>query len=220
MQRRFGQNIINRKRKHEIGILKGILRCKCGYAMGVQHKVDKVYNLVYDNYYCAQRNRKGPEFCDMRMISVDELDQKMIEILKKIYVDKNLLDKYIKNANISLVPVRDKNTIKKEIGNAKKKIDNLTAVLQENFDSSAAKYIISEIEKLDRKIAELNYELREMEHKEIENNKISNDIGTIHAKICKYLDSFDELPYQDKVKYLKEIIKECVWDGQKLNITI
>lgn len=220
VQEQFGKNLIDKTRKHEIGILKGILRCKCGYLMRVQHKVDKIYKKVYDNYFCQNRNRRGPEFCDMKMVRVDELDQKTIEILKKIYVDKNLLDKYIKNANISLVPVRDKNTIKKEIGNAKKKIDNLTAALQENFDSSAAKYIISEIEKLDRKIAELNYELREMEHKEIENNKISNDIGAIHANICKYLDSFDELPYQDKVKYLKEIIKECVWDGQKLNITI
>ena len=108
----------------------------------------------------------------------------------------------------------------KEIENIGKKIKNLTTTLENYSDSSAAKYIVAEIEKLDKQIAGLNYELREVEHKEIENNKISNDIGAIHAKICKYLDSFDELPYQDKVKYLKEIIKECVWDGKNLIVTI
>lgn len=222
VQEQFGKNLIDKTRKHEIGILKGILRCKCGYLMRVQHKVDKIYKKVYDNYFCQNRNRRGPEFCDMKMVRVDELDNKMIDVLKQLSINKNLLEKYIKQTNISMSVknVRDKKIIKKEIENIGKKIKNLTTTLENYSDSSAAKYIIAEIEKLDKRIAGLNYELREVEHKEIENNKISNDIGAIHAKICKYLDSFDELPYQDKVKYLKEIIKECVWDGQKLNITI
>ena len=190
--------------------------------MRVQHKVDKIYKKVYDNYFCQNRNRRGPEFCDMKMIRVDELDNKMIDILKQLSINKNLLEKYIKQTNISMSVknVRDEKIIKKEIENIGKKIKNLTTTLENYSDSSAAKYIVAEIEKLDKQIAGLNYELREVEHKEIENNKISNDIGAIHAKICKYLDSFDELPYQDKVKYLKEIIKECVWDGKNLIVTI
>lgn len=33
-------------------------------------------------------------------------------------------------------------------------------------------------------------------------------------------DMFDKLPYSDKVKYLQEIVKECVWDGKNLFITV
>lgn len=219
VQARFGQNMIDRKRKHEVGLLKGILRCKCGYAMGVQHKVDKIYNLVYDNYYCSQRNRKGPEFCDMRMVSVDELDAKIIEILKQISIDKKLLEKYIK-ADTTPIITKDKNTTKKEIESTKKKIENLTSILQDNFDSSAAKYIIAEIEKLDKRIASLNYELREIEFKEQDSKRQKDNIDAIYQRICEYIDKFDSLSYESKVKFLKEIIKECTWDGQKLNITI
>jgi len=218
-QERFGKNIIDKMRKHEIGILKGIVKCKCGYAMRVQHKVDKIYKKVYDNYYCQNRNRRGPEFCDMKMVGVDELDGKMINVLKQLSINKNLLKKYVKQLNTS-TPVRDKDAIKREIVSIKKKIENLTAALQDNFESSAAKYIISEIEKLDKQIAGLNYELKEAEYNEQEDNKRKDDIEAIHAKICKYLNMFDKLPYKDKVKYLQEIIKECVWDGKNLIITI
>jgi len=221
VQERFGKNKINKTRKYEIGILKGILKCKCGYTMRVQHKVDKIYNKVYDNYFCQKRNRMGPEYCDMSAVKVNELDNKIIEVLRQLSIDKNLLEKYIKQTNdpILINNIRDKNTIKKDIEKIKKKIENLAITLQDNSESIAAKYIIAEIEKLDKQMAGLNYELREVEFKEQENNKRKENINIIHEKICNYLDKFDTLPYNDKVKYLQDIIKECIWDGKNLIIT-
>lgn len=221
VQERFGRNKIDKTSKHEIGLLKGILKCKCGYTMRVQHKVDRVYNKVYDNYFCQQRNRRGPEYCDMKMVRVECLDSELLKILKQLSLHKELIERYMKQTGSNNInPIRDTSIIKKEISNIERKIENLTTALQESEGSSAAKYIISEIEKLDKQIASLNFELRELDFKEQENKKKKENINIIYNKICKYLNKFDTLSYAAKVKYLHGIIKECVWDGNKLEITV
>ncbi len=218
-QDRFGKNMIDKTRKHEIGILKGIVKCKCGYKLRVKHKVDKTYNKTYNDYYCQNRSRYGTEACTMKMIGVDELDSKLIQVLKELAADKKLLEKYT-NKPVSVIPLKNKDAIKKDIEGIKKKIDNLASALQDNAESAAAKYIITSIEKLDRRLIGLQYELREVEDAEQDAVKINNNIDVIHNKICMYLNMFDRLKYSDKTKYLQEIIKECVWNWEQLEIVI
>jgi DNA invertase Pin-like site-specific DNA recombinase len=215
----FGKNVIDRTRKYDIGLIKGILKCKCGYTMRVQHKIDKTYDKVYDNYYCQNRNRRGIAFCDMRMVGVDELDDRLTGILKQLSLNKNLLEKFVKQSKAT-IPIRDKDVIKKEIVGVKKKIENLTTALQDNIESVATKYIISEIEKLDKQIIGLGYEQREAEDREKEASDRKDDIDTIYMKICNYIELFDKLPYIERVKYLHDILKECVWDGEELSILL
>jgi len=219
VQRCFGKNIMDKTRKHEIGILKGIVKCRCGCTMKVQHKVDKTYNKIYDYYFCQNRNRRGTNFCDIKMVSVDVLDNKLVEFLQRMSIDKSLLEKYIKNTK-PIVNYKDTNTIKKDILIVKKKIENLTITLQDNIKSSATKYLIIEIEKLDKQLVNLNFELREIEQQEREHNKKVDDINIIYLKICDYVKAFEKLSYLDKVKYLQEIITDCIWNGEKLLITI
>ena len=95
IQERFGNNKIDKTRKHKIGILKGVVKCKCGYTMRVQHKVDKTYNKTYDNYFCNLRNRRGVAFCDMPFTPVETMDNAVIEILKQIKLDKSMIDNFI-----------------------------------------------------------------------------------------------------------------------------
>jgi len=222
VQERFGKNKINKTRKHKIGILKGILKCKCGYTMRAKRKVDKIYNVVYDNYFCPNRERRGIEYCDMRSVDINLIDTEVIRIFKKISLNKNLIEEYIKQGQDGIITytTRDKNTILKEIKVIEKKIENLTTALQESEGSIAVKYIVAEIEKLDKQIAGLNYELREIEFNEQENKKRNDNIDLIYSKICDYLNKFDKLSYDDKNQYLQEIIKECVWDGKELKITL
>lgn len=218
VQERFGKNLIDKTRKHEIGILKGLVKCKCGYTMRVQHKVDKTYNKVYDNYYCQNRNRRGPKFCDMKMVHVDDMDDLIIDTLRDIIVDKSRLSKYLKQDN-ALNFYRNRDTILSDIKSTERKIGNLTISLQDNANSTAAKYIIEEIEKLDKQITGLNYELREVAMQEREEKKNTENKDEIYNKICAYIKDFDTLDYSEKSKFLQETLKECVWDGNDLSIS-
>lgn len=220
VQKRFGQNKINKTRKHNIGILKGILKCKCGRTMRTKLKVDKTYNKVYTHYFCPQRMRRGAEICDTPMISIDLLDKKIIDFLKYLSVDKKRIEEYMKHDKNKQILIRSKDSIKKEILDCKRKITNLTKAIQNNNESTAIKYLITEIEKLDKQLISLEYELREAEQQEIENAKRIENIDTIYNKICKYLEDYGQLSYEDKNKYLADIIKECVLENDELKIIL
>lgn len=218
VQYRFGHNVIDKTRKHQIGLLKGIIRCKCGNALRTKRKVDKIYHKVYDDYFCPNRDRKGIEYCDMKMISISDVDCALIEKLKAIKADKSLLYKYI--SKYAETPTfRNKEAILRDIAKVKKKIVNLTNAIQEDAASSAVKYMVSQIESLDNEIVCYNFELRELEISIKEKASITNDADKTYYEICDFLDTFEDSSYDAKINHLKRIIKDCVWDGNQLIVT-
>ncbi len=219
VQYRFGKNVIDKARKHEIGILKGIVKCKCGYTMRVQHKVDKTYNKTYDNYFCAKRDRRGVESCNLKMISVQLLDNKVIDLFKQLSLNKNLVEEYLSSSSHNKI-TREIDTVKKELAKTTKRIENLTNTLLDIEDSSAAKYIVSEIENLDKQKNLLTFELREIEIYNKKNSQHKTNIDQTYIEICNFVNNFENLPYDVQVKWLNKIIKECIWDGENLTVNI
>ncbi len=220
IQKRFGNNIIDKTRKNKIGILKGVLRCSCGYIMRVQHKVDKTYNKIYDNYFCQNRNRRGREFCDRSFTSVAILDQTIIDILKNIALDKSVIDNYVYKDNSIYTCLRSIPNIQKDIDKAKAKINNLTSALSSNFSSNAAKYLIEEIENLDNQLTGLKYELLEAEESQRKCNKSKEETEDKYKTICYIVDNLDKLDYDELNGLIKDLLKECIWDGMNLKVKL
>lgn len=220
IQKRFGQNVIDRTRKHKIGILKGVLRCTCGYAMRVQHKVDKIYNKTYDNYFCQNRNRRGREFCDCPFTPVSTLDQTVLDILKNIALDKTIIDNYVYENEVLNSCQRSNSIIQKDINKVSLRINNLTTTLAANAESTAAKYLIQEIEKLDKELTRLKYELMETEQNERKRSKVRAENEDKYAAICYIVDNLETLDYDELNGLMKELLKECIWDGAHLRIKL
>lgn len=220
IQNRFGNNKIDKTRKHKIGILKGIVRCKCGYALRVQHKVYKKTGNSTDSYFCQLRNRRGKDYCDMHFTHVDVLDNAVIDILKQIRLNKNMIDDFsVKDDNLKLVS-RSKNDVQREIEKAEAKILNLTNALSNSTGSSATKYIVKEIEKLDNELTGLKYEMLEISSNNKKQEQAKHDKEQKYKKICEIVDNIDDLEYDELNGLLKELFKECVYDGQTLHIKI
>ncbi len=220
IQSRFGINKFDKSRKHKIGILKGIVKCSCGWTMRVHHKVDKTYNKVYDNYFCQQRNRKGVEYCNQPFVPVEVLDNAVIDILKQIKLDKTIIDDYMyEDQNITLVR-RSHSDVKRDISNIENKIANLTNALGNATKSTASKYIVSEIEKLDRKLSGLKYELMEIDSIERKRSHAQHDKEAKYNLVCAIVDSLETADYDEINGLIKELFKECVYDGQNLHIKI
>lgn len=218
LQKRFNNNTINKTRKYKVGILKGILKCSCGWTMRVQHKVDKIYNKVYDNYFCQQRNRRGIKFCDCKFVRVENIDSAFINILKEIAVDKSIIDSYCsKQQDISLY-YRSRYDIQRDISSLEKKISNLVESLAIN--SNAAKYIALEIEKLDKQLSGLKYELLELQSIENKKKKSVQDKTKKYEMICDIVNHLDTVDYDSLNSALKELVKECVWDGTTLHVKL
>ena len=177
-------------------------------------------NKVYDNYFCQQRNRKGVEYCDRKFTSVEMLDSAVIQILKQIKLDKSIIDNYVyEEENIGLAH-RTRDDVQQDINKIEYKISNLTNTLGNNSRSSAAKYIVTEIEKLDRQLSGLKYELLEIDSIEHKHSKIQHDKEAKYNLVCEIVDNLETADYDDINELIKELFKECVWDGENLHIKI
>lgn len=220
IQNRFGLNTINKTRKHHVGILKGIVKCSCGYVMRVQHKVDKTYHKTYDNYFCQQRNRRGIEYCDRKYTAVEDMDSSIIEILKQISLDKNMIDNYVIKDTTLTVASRNKADIQKDIDALTRKIENLTAAIANNSDSAAANYLMLEIEKLDGRIAGLNFEIREANILTQKKIDFKADKEKKYKAVCDIVNSLETATYEEINTMLKSLLVECTYDGERLKIKI
>lgn len=219
IQERFGNNKIDKTRKYKIGILKGVVKCKCGNAMRAQHKVYKPTGAATDSYFCQLRNRRGKDFCDMPFTHVDVIDNAVIDILKQIKLNKSTIDNFIVDNNLRIV-TRSKHDVQRDIGRVEAKILNLTNALSNSSASSAAKYIVQEIEKLDSELAGLKYEMLEISANEKKRKQARRDKESKYKMICDIVDNIDNADYDEINGLLKELFKECVYDGQTLHIKI
>lgn len=220
IQERFGNNKIDKTRKHKIGILKGVVKCKCGYSMRVQHKVDKTYGKIYDNYFCSLRNHRGKTFCDMHFTPVEVLDNAVTDILKQIKLDKSMIDNFVFDDNDLKVAARSRSDVQRDINQIENKIANLTTVLSNSSESVAAKYIVDEIEKLDRELSGLKYELMEIVSDDKKRNRKQYDKELKYKMVCDIVDNLESADYDEINTLLKELFKECVYDGKTLHIKI
>ena len=218
-QSQFGNNIINKTRKNKVGLLYGILKCKCGYSMKTKLKHCNKCDKDYAHYFCTNRYRRGIQYCEQGHVTISSLDDAIIDLLNQIKSDKQIIYKHIPNSN-PISSCRTETDIKKDINLIEKKILNLTSTLQDNMSSTASKYIILQIETLDKTLQKHKIELREFQL--IQQTKISEEerINSIYNSICSYLEKFDTLDYDDKNTYLRDIIKTCIWDGTELQVTL
>lgn len=213
VQERFTQNKFIKDAKWPVPLLKGVLRCKCGNLMQVSRK-KRVDGSCTSWYYCRKRMRQGTDACDMRYTKCELLNEKVLSIFREIATDPSIIKKYV-NTQIPSNVVDIKST-QARISSCESKIGRLTASLAMAIDSSASKYIITEIERLDLKIAAMKQELTVAE---IENRKMSKrerDAKIAADEIARLIHGLDGFNDKEKNTIVRSVVKECKWDGEQL----
>lgn len=100
------------------------------------------------------------------------------------------------------------------------KIGRLAASLALAEESSASKYIIAEMERLDLELAALKREasLAEMEGRRVADQVKDSKAAAVEiAKLIHGLEGFDD---KEKNAIARAVLQECVWDGEQLFITL
>lgn len=212
VQRRLKVNKQIRSNKHEVGILKGVLRCSCGSRMA--NRVYVKNNIRFGYYYCQKAAQQGAKWCIIRYYRIDDIDSLFIDKLKEI----RLNPENIALRDTSLTPVLNPAAIQADIRRTEAAIQNLTCQLQENSASSAAKYIIAQIETLDKKLSSLNAQYRQAQLQAAEQKSQDEQHTAIYQNICYLLDHFEQMSYTEKNEIVKKITRECVLDGDNLSI--
>ena len=216
VQDRLSRNKFDRRIKYDVPLLKGVLRCKCGSIMCVSHK--KIPSGKVNHwYYCLKRMRKGEDYCDSHHIKVDFLDEKVLDIFKSIEADPDMIMKYVSIPNVK---INDVNSINKRISTCETKIRRLAGSLAMNEDSSASKYIISEIERLDKELTSLKQELLNSSYQLNQSNLAIQSAASRAEEIQKLIRSFDSFTSVERNEIVKEVVTSCVWDGETLSLVL
>lgn len=202
-------------------LLTGILKCaKCGSTMKVIHGRNKSGKVFY--YKCTLKNSSGNTRCDNANVRTDDIEKILKEKLKEYSLNKGLLRKEVEEYKKELLGTKSHefksiDNIKKDIDNKKKQIENL--VNQMSLSPVAAKYIIPQIENLNKEIEDYQKKLTDVETST--NLIFQADLSL--EMIFKCLDKMqiiDELE-DEEVKLIYNVMLDSVlWDGDTGNLTI
>ena len=214
VQEKFDNNISERKKKYDINLLKGVLRCgKCGCLMRVTTRKKK--KGISRSYFCATRARKGADFCDMKNIKCDILDEKVLDRFREIEDNPKIIMDYVES-DAPKNNVGSMRGIEAGIAKTESKIDRLAETLSESRDSVAAKYILKQIEKEAMNLEALK---REMEIAKSEDRKIRKAEKSVNEKtreITRLIKGLDRFSANERNDIVRDIVKECTWDGETL----
>lgn len=212
-QHRLGINKILRTAKHEYGILKGVLRCRCGSRMDVRTYVKN--GLTFSYYYCAKMSRQGKGSCNTNYVRVDEIEKAFLNELRFLRLNPSSIKQRSQAESIL-----DARVLRSEIRSLEESIHNLTGALSQAMETAAAGYIIKQIADLDRKKSILESSLRKAEVQALAQKSLEETEQEIYASICYLLDNFDAISFSGKNELIRKTIKSCTLDVDTKNLRI
>ena len=213
VQNRLGTNKSIRSAKHECGILKGVLRCRCGSRMEVRTYVKN--NITFSYYYCAAMFKQGKQKCNTGYIRVDEVENSFLCQLKKIRLNPDGLK--LRDDSDSIIDIKG---LRNEVKKTDESIRNLTNALAQALDTAASGYIIKQISDLDKQKNALEASIRRAEVQALAAKTLEETRTEIHDGICYLLDNFDDIRFSAKNELIRKIIKKCILDTEAKELTI
>ena len=212
-QNRLGINKTVRSSKYECGILKGVIRCRCGARMDVRTYMKN--GRIFSYYYCTAMFRQGKSRCNTDYIRIEQVEEAFLKQLRKIRLNPDGF-KLRQDTDHSLRSISD---LKEELKRTAAAIDNLTAALMKVPDSPAAAYIITKIEELDKQKKALDADLRKAALRDASNRTLRETETCIYKNICCLLDNFDSIEYTGKNELIRKIVRKCILKDGNLHIT-
>lgn len=206
-----------------VALLTGLLKCRCGSTMRVNYGSKRKDGTRGHYYICAKKNTKGLVACDNKNINGEQLEEVVINQIKNIN-EYQIFNSFEESKKATLDKSKDikseKKIIYKIISDTNLAIGNLVKQLSLNTDSSASKYIISEIEKLNQELESLNNKLTELDNLSKEIDSIDINLNIISDAFIRFRNEFDDADLNTKRFLLSSIIDVIIWDGYTGNINV
>lgn len=215
----FRRNTYCKTSKYPPTLLKGVVRCgQCGQLLNVQWKKRKNGNVV-SYYRCIKHTRRGDEFCKLKSIKCDLLDDKVLEIFRGIAADPDLIRQYCET-DPSAGNGPDRKKIAARLDACNRKIESLTESLSLASGSTAQKYIISEMERLDAEMVSLRRDLDQANAAERKRKSDAADVSAKAAEIADLIHGLDNFTDEERNRIVRKLVKSCTWDGETLFLSL
>ncbi|MDP4174160.1 MAG: recombinase family protein [Bacteroidota bacterium] len=212
----------------EVALLTPMIKCAvCGTPMRISYKPSRYKGdaKMFNHYYmCRLKERSKRTQCNVKNMNGKLGEQVVIDQLKQLAVSKRTLEKQLdikkKLAEKSNNKKTDKKQIESKIKDLEKAIENLTMQLASNSSSTAAMYIIKQIEKLDNELKELRVKRDTIEEQNEHDMLHMLNIDILFSELQDFRENFDTWSFEKKKRSINNLVKELTWDGEKIKITL
>lgn len=205
------------------GLISPILYCTyCGTKMKISLKyTDGEVKHYY--YKCRLKENSRGVRCTNKNLNGLNADEFVVKALKELYFGEGMLSEQLKLKKSKAKNLSKENSIiiakiENEIEKSNKSIQNLTIQLSENLNSTASKYIIQQIETLDKKINDFKIEINKYLNENSYQLLQKENINILEESIKRFNSQFDDADIFEKRKMIQAILKRIEWNGEVLDL--
>ncbi|ABO49449.1 Resolvase, N-terminal domain protein [Desulforamulus reducens MI-1] len=215
-----------RKVRNSSCLLSGLLKCRnCGsYMRPKVSRPNKDGEITY-YYMCEMKERSKRTRCDVKNVQGNNLDKAVVQEIKKLSMSDSELYTTIQNDKFTIQAAQ--NTVENEIalidGKIKaneQAINNLVTSLSQGQNSTASKYIITQIEELDKQTAELKGRLLKLKEVEENNQSKEQNLDVMKSILSAFSKNIDTVDIDAKRMFIKSIVENIVWDGENVEMNL
>jgi len=208
IQKLFKGNTFSKKKKTEnFGICSGIIKCICGYSMRSKH--DK--RSGYTAYICTRKENKLRGRCNSKMVKCEIIDSLVIKTIMSIKPGKDTIMHFTDTQeNLPGKAFYNSRNFKQKLTVIEKQIQKFTSVLPDTEGSAARKYIIQEIDRLDKEKAGIKAMIAKASCSRQKAEQKNTHTELLYNNICTLLKNFDTLNTYTRNNIVKSIIQEVV----------
>ena len=174
-------------------------------------------------YMCEMKEKSKRTRCDVKNAHGNKLDKMTIDELINSADSKSNMQNNIENDKISVRTAQDAiaseiSMLESNIKNSEQSIGNLVSSLSQNQNSLAAKYIIQQIEDLDRETARMKDRLLKLKEEQEKNQAKEDNLNVIKDVLSNFKDSIDSMDTEKIRAFLKIMVDKIVWNGENAEI--
>lgn len=207
-------------------LLSGLLKCAhCGsYMRPKMGRVDKQGNQLF-YYMCEMKEKSRRTKCSCKNAHGPQLDAAVEAYIKELDVQESDVRRRLKNGTLSVssqneLLANEIDIVKHKIKENTEQINNLVSTLAISQNTSAGKYIVDQINKLDSETAALKESLLELSKQADLSEMKNNEMNLIDDMIRSFSNTVDTLDLEAKRKHLRAFITEVLWDGENVDIVL
>jgi site-specific DNA recombinase len=209
-----------RNRNQFGALLKGLLRCKpCNCAMTPTHtaKGDKRYRY----YLCSNANKRGRGVCPTKTIPAGTLEQYVVDRIRQIGRDPELVQKVISRASGALDEqladlCQQHRKLQLSLGQQRHEL----ATLSESIKGEYTATLFAQREDLQQRIVAAESQLQDLEHQEqcLRETRISE--SDAQQALAQFDEVWDHLTPAEQVRLVELVIKQVEYDGQQQMVSL
>ena len=204
-------------------LLSGLLHCRCGHCMR-----PKVTNRTtadgerHFSYLCELKEKSRRHKCDNRDINGNHLDRAVCTEIKKLSEDKSELDRRLAAGKKAFVDESDQLTIdlerlRKAQRENRKEINALVNSLAKLAGTPGEQSVLDGISQRSEKDRSIRENIQELEQI-LQRQDLYQFFEDLRDMLRSFAATVDDMTVEQKRLALRVIVRDIVWDGEKVHI--